>query len=122
MFSPDRNRLPPTAELSCPELRQALSNRASELQQFIPFQASVQPHVEHLNKEVQALKAQATQHEKKIEEMEKALETPQPVDTQTTDEEREAKIAQIRELEEQYEKLLAEKAKYLELGEQVAAF
>jgi chromosome segregation ATPase len=122
MSSPGRSRGSQTAELSCPDLRKSILASAAELQRFIPFQASVQPHIEHLMKEIQALKAQADQHKAKIKEMEKELEAPHSLATQITDEEHETKIALIHQLEEQYQNLLAEKAKYLELGEQETAF
>jgi chromosome segregation ATPase len=122
MFSPGRTRVSQTAELPFSELRQTLLEKASDLQQFIPFQASVQPHIEHLLKEIAALTAQKVQYEEKTKEMEMELAAPRRAAAQMSDEEREAKIARIRELEAEYERLLVEKAKYLELGEHETSF
>jgi predicted nucleic acid-binding Zn-ribbon protein len=104
-----RNRVSHTAELSCPELQQSLLESATKLQQFIPFQASVQPRIEHLEKGVEALKAQEAQHKAKIEEMEMELQTPHSTAAQMTEEERDMKLR-------------VEKAKYLKLGEQSTTF
>jgi chromosome segregation ATPase len=89
-----------------------------KLQQFVYFEAGVRPHIAKLDSDVASLKAQAAEHEAKIAEMEAAIKSPSAVADQTTNEGREAKLAEIRDLEEQYEQLLARKAKLLELGEQ----
>jgi capsule polysaccharide export protein KpsE/RkpR len=103
------------------EARQNLLKISKQLQQYVSFKAGVEPHIEHLQADVKSLEDQIASHNAKIKEMEAQLKAPDSVG-QSSEEDREKKLATIRELESQYEHLLTEKAKYLELGEQQTGF
>jgi capsule polysaccharide export protein KpsE/RkpR len=103
------------------EARQNLLTISKQLQQYVSFRASVEPHIAHLQADVKSLEDQIATHNAKIKQMEAKLKAPDPVG-QSSDEERDAKIAEIVELERQFEALLAKKARYLELGEQQTGF
>jgi septal ring factor EnvC (AmiA/AmiB activator) len=103
------------------EARQNLQRISKQLQQYVSFRAGVEPHIEHLQADVKSLQAQIAKHSAKTKEMEAGLKAPDSVG-QSSEEEREAKLSVLRGLEEQYGRLLTEKAKYLELGEQQICF
>lgn len=103
------------------EARQNLLSISKQLQQYVSFRTSVDPHIEHLQADVKSLEDQTANHNAKIKQMEAKLKAPDSVG-QSSEEDRDAKLAEIVKLERQFEGLLADKARYLELGEQQRVF
>lgn len=103
------------------DARQELKLKAQTLQKYVHFEASMRPHLEKLHREVRELAKKCDEHEADITKMERAIkkekERRRVVGERMDDEEREEKVAKIRKLQEQYEKLIAKKAQYLKDAE-----
>jgi inorganic pyrophosphatase len=101
----------PIAEQNLPEVRQRLRNQALNLRQHANFEAVVRPHIDRLVKEIKDLKQLCAEHEAKIQEMEKEIESSDRIDDEA--DVRQQKINEIIHLEEVYRQLLAEKEAYI---------
>ena len=116
METPGRKTKPVNDEFR--EARQELKLKAQTLQKYVHFEASMKPHLEKLHKEVRELAKKCDEHEADINKMEKAIkrekQRKRAVGERMDDADREEKVERIRELQEEYEKLIAKKAKYLQ--------
>lgn len=120
METPGRSKAKPVND-EFKDARQELKLKAQTLQKYVHFEASMRPHLEKLHREVRELAKKCDEHEADITKMERAIkkekERRRVVGERMDDEEREEKVAKIRKLQEQYEKLIAKKAQYLKDAE-----
>ncbi|OHT09393.1 hypothetical protein TRFO_21716 [Tritrichomonas foetus] len=104
------------------EQRLELRKKASILQKYVHFEASMKPHLIKLTKDIDELVKQCDEIETSIASLQKSIEKEkqQQNNNETTDEDRsarEAKIQEIKALEQDLQRLLREKAKYLSRAE-----
>jgi septal ring factor EnvC (AmiA/AmiB activator) len=105
-----RPKVAPTSDV--PELRQQLRAAAERLQGLAITEAAVLPRIERLTREKSKLEETCSEHEATIKEMENDIaKAAAPQDDPEAS--RQEKVDKIAELEERYQRLLAQKAAFL---------
>lgn len=100
------------------EKRMELKKKASTLQKYVHFEASIRPHIIKLTKDIDDLVSQLDDIDASVQQMQKNIEKEQEIqkNANSTEESKnahESKIEEILELETEIKNLLQEKAKYL---------
>jgi hypothetical protein len=99
--------------------RKRIKAKCKTLQKYIHFEASVRPHLDRLASDIVAFGTAADEQFQQMNDMRAEMAKPAQGPSPPTDEEREEKIAKIRQLETIYSNLLREKAFYLSRASEV---
>lgn len=100
------------------EKRLELKKKATTLQKYVHFEASIRPHIIKLTKDIDDLVSQLDDIDASVKLMQKNIEKEQQIqkNANLTEEDKsnhESKIEEILKLESDMKRLLQEKAKYL---------
>lgn len=100
------------------ELRMELKKKASNLQKYVHFEASIRPHIIKLTKDIDDLVSQLDDIDANIKLMQKNIEKEEQIqkDANYSEESKsnhESKIEEILALEEDLKRLLLKKQNYL---------
>ena len=99
------------------DVRELLLKKAAELDNHVHFEAAMKPHEQKLQDEIDDLTAKIDTKEKNVADLEQRIEREKKrhnYATQLAEDDNPADlISKIEELEERFQSLLAEKAKYM---------
>lgn len=105
------------------ELRKEVIHKASELQKYVHFEASMKPHLEKMEKIIEDLNHKCDEHVEKIREYDEKIKEEQKI-TETLKaheidpSEVEKKVQKVFELETKLRTLLKQKEEFIHLSQQ----